>query len=451
MSDLPGPSFERGRYPVRTRRSSQQAQEMGSSRSSSRSMPGLLTTEEEQTIRIDLETTQEIGSMDLPDISRVTIEEVPDKEAPTIVQENPITLAEPQDKPKTDKGSLIPLSQSTLENVPELRVMREFFNGMLANWNQETLKHILPRLEPLNRLVETTGSLEQIGRRQDNNIAQSSANAYHAYKAIQELQKSILALEKQIIPLPGTLTLLNTTLERQNQTLVQIHTDIQTTKQQIKDVPETLNTGLQGLREDLLSQKEENKSILEILQAIESKQNSREDIRPESRQSTFSNHFRLGTEVKDPAHSTTIYGARTTKEDLPKGARLKKPEAFSGKRGREAETYLMKMELYFCEYPNSFDDDRKIEAVLANMAEGEASQWAQPILLKQLNGTFHKNLQSWKTFKEAFLLSFSDPVKKEKAIQDITQLKQTGLAQRYATQFRNLMEEVNWDNHALID
>ncbi|QRW07618.1 Retrotransposon-derived protein PEG10 [Ceratobasidium sp. AG-Ba] len=39
-----------------------------------------------------------------------------------------------------------------------------------------------------------------------------------------------------------------------------------------------------------------------------------------------------------------------TKDEIPKGARAKKPEAFNGKRGQEAEIFLMKMEIYFNDY-----------------------------------------------------------------------------------------------------
>lgn len=85
------------------------------------------------------------------------------------------------------------------------------------------------------------------------------------------------------------------------------------------------------------------------------------------------------------------------------------------------------------------------------MGEGEAANWAQPLLQKHLEGAPHNYLQTWKAFKEAFLLSFSDPVKKEKAIREINKLAQIGSAQQYATKFRTLMEDLNWDIQALIN
>ncbi|QRW01546.1 Retrotransposon gag protein [Ceratobasidium sp. AG-Ba] len=119
-----------------------------------------------------------------------------------------------------------------------------------------------------------------------------------------------------------------------------------------------------------------------------------------------------------------------TKEEIPKGAGAKKPEAFNGKRGQEAEIFLMKMEIYFNDY---------------------AAKWAKPLLRKILDEEPHEYLANWNALKNAFLLAFSDPMKKERAIQNIHKLQQTGSAQHYVTAFRTLMQELDWDEHAFID
>lgn len=111
----------------------------------------------------------------------------------------------------------------------------------------------------------------------------------------------------------------------------------------------------------------------------------------------------------------------------------------------------MKMEIYFNDYGNAFTDGRKISTTLTNMAEGEASRWAKPFLRRHLANEPHEFLQSWVHFRQAFLTTFSDPIKKERAIQDINKLVQKGLAQLYTAQFRTLAEELEWDEHALID
>ncbi|QRW01195.1 Retrotransposon-derived protein PEG10 [Ceratobasidium sp. AG-Ba] len=140
-----------------------------------------------------------------------------------------------------------------------------------------------------------------------------------------------------------------------------------------------------------------------------------------------------------------------TKDEIPKGARAKKPEAFNGKRGQEAEIFLMKMEIYFNDYGTAFNNNRKMATFLTNMGEGEAAKWAKPLLRKILDEEPHEYLANWNALKNAFLLAFSDPMKKERAIQNIHKLQQTGSAQHYVTALRTLMQELDWDEHAFID
>lgn len=142
---------------------------------------------------------------------------------------------------------------------------------------------------------------------------------------------------------------------------------------------------------------------------------------------------------------------REIRDEIPKGAKAKKPEPFSGKRGQEAETFMMKMEIYFNNYGNAFTDRRKISTTLTNMAEGKASRWAKPFLRRHLASDPHEFLQSWVRFRQAFLTTFSHPIKRERAIQDINKLVQKGSAQSYTAQFRTLAEEHKCDEHALID
>ncbi|KAG9097342.1 hypothetical protein FS749_006549 [Ceratobasidium sp. UAMH 11750] len=111
----------------------------------------------------------------------------------------------------------------------------------------------------------------------------------------------------------------------------------------------------------------------------------------------------------------------------------------------------MKMEVYFNDYGTYFTNEKRIDATLVNMKEGEATKWAKPLLAKRLTGTAHPALASWHAFKHAFLLTFGDPIKKECAIRDIGKLEQTRSAKEYATEFCILMDELDWDEKALID
>ncbi|QRV84078.1 Retrotransposon-derived protein PEG10 [Ceratobasidium sp. AG-Ba] len=174
-------------------------------------------------------------------------------------------------------------------------------------------------------------------------------------------------------------------------------------------------------------------------------------------QKPFKKHYKtsIGTPIKGKYTSSptpkTSKKEGSTKDEIPKGARAKKPEAFNGKRGPEAEIFLMKMEIYFNDYGTAFDNNRKMATFLTNMGEGEAAKWAKPLLRKILDEEPHEYLANWNALKNAFLLAFSDPMKKERAIQNIHKLQQTGSAQHYVTAFRTLMQELDWDEHAFID
>jgi hypothetical protein len=144
-------------------------------------------------------------------------------------------------------------------------------------------------------------------------------------------------------------------------------------------------------------------------------------------------------------------------EGLPKKARHQLPEPFEGKKkGGEAETFAIKMDMFFSEYP-VFEEEpqRKISQFLSRMKEGsEAGKWAQPLLKRfalRPNGPHTAPLSSYPALREAFLAAFDNPLKKDKASRDIRKLTQTGSAQTYTNQFRSLAEELGWDEVALKD
>jgi hypothetical protein len=138
--------------------------------------------------------------------------------------------------------------------------------------------------------------------------------------------------------------------------------------------------------------------------------------------------------------------------NIPKEVRVKKPDPFSGKKGWEAENFIMRMEIYFNDYePGTFSDSRKITTALTNMGPGEGANWSDPILRSVSSQSAHAYTTNWNTFKEAFLLNFADPIKKEKAIRELGKLTQTKSAQSYASQFRVLSQEVSWDRAAMVD
>ncbi|QRV92650.1 Retrotransposon gag protein [Ceratobasidium sp. AG-Ba] len=264
--------------------------------------------------------------------------------------------------------------------------------------------------------------------------------------------------------------------------LVKIDTSIGKLSQQMKDIVIAMGTMGKEVAKDLNEQKdaiqrlrEDTEVLQETLQVIEERTSttdimdkdhqwepeaeSSQTRKPKRQGGLFPGDNPPGPPSEPPSRGHTPHPrtpkkpkpTENTPEDIPKGARAKKPDAFSGKRGQEAEIFLMKMEIYFNDYGTAFNDSRKMATFLTNMGEGEASKWAKPLMRKILDQEQHEYLANWISLKNAFLLAFSDPMKKERAIQNIHKLQQNGSAQSYVTAFRTLMQELDWDEHAFID
>ncbi|KAG8731027.1 hypothetical protein FRC10_002104 [Ceratobasidium sp. 414] len=154
-----------------------------------------------------------------------------------------------------------------------------------------------------------------------------------------------------------------------------------------------------------------------------------------------------GEEEEPYLNQTTTAGAT-----IPKEARTKKLEPFSGKKGKEGEAFLIRMEVHFQDYEDgTFNNNWKIRATLMNMSVGDTMNWAQLLLQLSAAQESHKFLESWVSFKKGFLTYFSDPTKKEKAVRELSKLTQTASAQNYTVTFRTLAQEVDWNEQALKD
>ncbi|QRV98617.1 Retrotransposon gag protein [Ceratobasidium sp. AG-Ba] len=306
-------------------------------------------------------------------------------------------------------------------------------------------------------LQQMTNSITKIEADLSNNQQQTESTAQNAWTAANSSQ---LAVNE----------------------LVKIETSIEKLSKQMNDIVVAMGAMGKEVAKDLNEQKdalerlrEDTEVLQETLQVIEertsttnimNKDHQREPVaessqaqKPKRQGGLFPGDNPPGPPSEPPSRGHTPH-PRTPKkpkqtenaqDDIPKGAQAKKPNAFGGKRGQEAEIFLMKMEIYFNDYGMAFTDSRKMATFLTNMGEGEASKWAKPLMRKILDQEQHEYLTNWISLKNAFLLAFSDPMKKERAIQNIHKLQQNGSAQSYVTAFRTLMQELDWDEHAFID
>ncbi|QRV98627.1 Retrotransposon gag protein [Ceratobasidium sp. AG-Ba] len=306
-------------------------------------------------------------------------------------------------------------------------------------------------------LQQMTNSITKIEADLSNNRQQTESAAQNAWTAANSSQLAVNELVK-----------IETSIEKLSKQMNDIVVAMGAMGKEVaKDLNEQKNA-LQRLREDTevlqetLQVIEERTSTTDIMDKDhqwEPVAESSQAQKPKRQGGLFPGNNPPGPPSEPPSRGHTPHPrtpkkpkqTENTPEDIPKGARAKKPDAFSGKRGQEAEIFLMKMEIYFTDYGTAFNDSRKMATFLTNMGEGEASKWAKPLLRKILDQEQHEYLVNWISLKNAFLLAFSDPMKKERAIQNIHKLQQNGSAQSYVTAFRALMQELDWDEHAFID
>jgi hypothetical protein len=276
-------------------------------------------------------------------------------------------------------------------------------------------------------------------------ISRIHGNSSESAAAIRQIGRDIADIQLQIESIKRQVRRVSETQEGAQDTYDYLSKEIDTLNQGQGAVPnlfQQMQDRMAVMEERLLS------AVLEVDNKVAANEGQEHHLsRPSSRRT---NNEELEDE-EDFGFSRVPHSSPAAREDVPKGAKLKLPDPFNGKRGTEAETFMMKMEMYFKEYSKHFTDERKIRATLVNMGEGEPTKWANPLMQKHLNNTSHPYLTSWEAFKGAFLLNFSDPSKRDKAIREINSLKQTGSAQIYASQFRILKEDLDWDETALID
>ena len=324
----------------------------------------------------------------------------------------------------------------------EEQILQEALSNTFNNLQQNINKGIDERLRIYQQLVTTeVNSVLLPARQYETNVTElrkliegiseqthrAVTNSYHGYGVSKQNETHLKTLIEEADKIKTQITSIEKQLKSQSTTLDIMNEILQAIEHEVSN-PKEPSSSDDELPEDPL------KGISKAKQSFMRPRTSTQEI-----------------PRRQPTPFTTRNEQTLSEPHIPSKARAKKPEPFSGKRGLDADIFLMKMELYFDDYADAFDDNRKISTTLSNMGEGDGSKWAQPLLRKWLDKELHTYFLSWKNFKAGFTTAFSDPVKKERAIREINTLKQTTSAQQYATQFRLLKDEIGWDEMALID
>jgi hypothetical protein len=130
-----------------------------------------------------------------------------------------------------------------------------------------------------------------------------------------------------------------------------------------------------------------------------------------------------------------------------------KPDLYYGER-RKLQTWLLQVDRHFHMEGDRIENADKV-VLASSYMRGDAEKWVEPILLRYMDDTItdgaNTNLvEDWTLFKGRLREIFS-PIK-ESAIaeQKIQSLRQTTSVADYTTVFQQYMEQIEWDDNALI-
>jgi hypothetical protein len=155
-------------------------------------------------------------------------------------------------------------------------------------------------------------------------------------------------------------------------------------------------------------------------------------------------------EVRVPKVTTPVRGRSPSVR--PKGPKYPLPEQYDGKdKGKKARQWLTRMLAYIRAERDKFgpDEGAAMTWFLSNTKD-LAADWAEPLMMRLLDNNRTGPTANLRSLMDSFGKAFGDPDAGRAAHRKITELKQTGSAQDYATEFRTLMADLDWNDSAYM-
>ncbi|QRV80841.1 Retrotransposon gag protein [Ceratobasidium sp. AG-Ba] len=362
----------------------------------------------------------------------------------------------PQERNEDEYERLLNSPIEEVQRAAARDPMLGFFFRVLDNIKDQLLEGITAQIQVQENQQETgvqtlnttlqqmTNSISKTGVTMDNVRQQVESAAQNAWTAANSAQKAI----NEQIKTQNYIDKLSQQMDTIVIAMVAMGKEVSASLNKQKEAIEKLKADTETLQETLqvVEERVSATDIMDQHHQWEPEAKSSQAQVPKWPKGLFPGDNPPGPPSGPPLRENTPHPRTPEKPNRRKPPRTKSLKEL-GKRGQEAESFLMKMEIYFNNYGTAFNNNQKMATFLTNMGEGEAAQWAKPLLRKILDEEPHKYLTNWNTLKNAFLLGSSDPMKKERAIQNIHKLQQTGSAQHYVTAFQTLMQELNWDEH----
>ncbi|RAL58554.1 hypothetical protein DID88_003330 [Monilinia fructigena] len=132
------------------------------------------------------------------------------------------------------------------------------------------------------------------------------------------------------------------------------------------------------------------------------------------------------------------------------------PDKYQGSR-QELDTFLLQLEIYFRFNQDKFTEKESKSIWAVSYLRGEAGKWIQPYLRDYFEHDDRERMQPTRTifdsfegFKTEIRRIFGNSNELEVAEDKIFNLKQTGSALKYATEFRRYAGTTKWDEVAIM-
>ena len=144
---------------------------------------------------------------------------------------------------------------------------------------------------------------------------------------------------------------------------------------------------------------------------------------------------------------------------LKEAVRVSQPDKFHGDR-KNLNAFILQMEIYFSFNDDKFEEDYNSKSLFAtSFLRGAALEWIEPFIHdfyehESTDGsmvTTKTIYKTWDGFKKEIKRMFGDFNATQIAVRKLLDLRQTGSAINYATEFQRYGTKTGWDTTALIE
>ena len=145
--------------------------------------------------------------------------------------------------------------------------------------------------------------------------------------------------------------------------------------------------------------------------------------------------------------------------ELKEAIKVALPDKFDGNR-RNLTTFLLQMDIYFSFNEEKFEDNYNAKSLFAtSYLRGAAMEWVEPYITDfndhpNTDGTMIMTktmYKSWEGFKQELRRMFGDFDARQVAVRKILDLRQTGSALSYSTEFQRHSTKTSFDGTALME